>query len=92
MTLEQYKAVEKFEKQFTTAKYSNFARMTTVEFSELGEVYEKMFGTKITRNESTCPTCKLRIVKRVAEEYFKFKASPYYKSYLKKQEKNDEEG
>lgn len=79
-----FEKLKKYETALYTAKHSSFARMSVNEFNDMCNIYKDMYGVEVTRTERNCPSCKLRVTKRLAEDYFKYKDKQ-----LKKQEEKE---
>lgn len=72
MKQEQYLQLLPLEKQLKSAKESSYARLSAKEFDSFCDTYKDIFGKELTRNEKNCNTCRLKALKKVADEYFKF--------------------
>lgn len=73
MKKEIREALKAYEKHLNTAKYANFIRLMPNESKELCELYEKHFGKPLTKAELNCGSCKLKAIKRLADDYFNVK-------------------
>ena len=79
MTGEVYRKFRQYEQKFVTATRSNFVRFTTRELDAFNEVLKEHKGEGLSRSQRSCPHCLLTEIKRVAQEYFKYKDSPWGK-------------
>lgn len=71
MTKDIRNKLSKYEFQLKCAKYSSFIRMDMNEFNELAKIYREMYGVELTASQKSCSSCRLKAVKRMAEDYFK---------------------
>ena len=74
-----------FEKQLSTAKHTNYARFPHKELLEFDKVVEQWRGSGLTKSEKSCPHCLLVLLKKIADEYFRYMESPRGKALLKSQ-------
>lgn len=79
MVKKDYIAFKPFERQLNSAKHTNYARFEHNEFLAFGEAVKGWRGTELTKNEKSCRHCLLTLCKKVADEYFKYKDSPWGK-------------
>lgn len=73
MNRKQFDTLSKYDTALYTSRRSNFARMTLREFEEVCVVFTEIFKRDVTNQEKSCGHCKLKIMKQLAEEYFKYK-------------------
>lgn len=59
------------EKHLHTAKYASFLRLDAESNKILQEAYEAFYGIPLKQSQKTCSECKLKWVKKLAEEYYK---------------------
>lgn len=90
MKTEVYKKLKPFENYLTQAR-KDYMRVPSRDFAALATIYAEHFGKALTASERTCGHCQLKALKRLAEDYFKFKDSPYCKG-LEKQEETAQNG
>ena len=83
MKKEQYTQLGQYEKNMRTAIKSNFVRMEEKDFKKLLEIG----GVTLNRSQMACSRCKLNAVKKIGEEYFKYKEW-YEKRYKSKTDSN----
>lgn len=83
MTGNDFKAFRPFEAQLSSAARSSYARFRPSEKTAFSEAVTAWRGTPLTRQENSCPSCFLKVIKKVAEEYFRYKESPRGKAFLK---------
>ena len=83
---EQYMKLLPLERQLQSARLSNYARLSAVEFDDFCEVYKDIYGVELTRMERNCNNCRLKALKKVANDYFYFKDT-----YFKRWGRNPEE-
>ena len=88
MTYEQYLAFTPWEKQLKSAKDSNYARFPHKEMLLFEKSVEKWRGEGLKRNEKTCSHCFLTLLKKIADEYFKYQNSGRGKAKIKEMENN----
>lgn len=73
MTKEQYEKLKQFDLQMNTAYRSNYVNLTT---KQTQLVLETMYGhdwqKRVTGNPLACSYCKLKALKTIAGEYFKY--------------------
>lgn len=74
MTREQYIRLAKYDKQIKSGYYSNYTRFSKVEFDDFLEVYKELYNKTLTPAERGCSTCKLKAVKKVAADYYAYRA------------------
>ena len=72
MKNEQYLQLLPIERQLKSVQTSSYARLSAKEFEAFCNTYKDIFGTELTRNEKNCNVCRLKALKKVADEYFKF--------------------
>lgn len=85
MTKDNFLAFQPFEKQLTSAKHNNYARFQHKELLEFDKSVALWRGEGLKKNERSCPHCLLQLLKKVADEYFRYKDSPRGKALLKSQ-------
>lgn len=85
MTKDQFIAFQPFEKQLVSAKSSNYARFPHRELLEFDKSVTLWRGEGLKKNEKTCPHCLLQLLKKIADEYNRYKDSPRGKALLKAQ-------
>ena len=90
MKVEQYKQLKQFEHSMDSARRVGYARMNFRELDTFGKIYEELYGAELTRQQKSCPRCVLKAIKRVAEDYFKFKDSPWGRRVDKAENGTDE--
>ena len=89
MKTEIYKSLKPYEHYLEQAK-KDYMRVPSPDFNALAEIYKEHFGKALTPSERTCGHCQLKALKRLAEDYYKFKESPYCKG-MEKQENAESE-
>lgn len=72
MKNEQYLQLLPIERQLKSVQISSYARLSAKEFEAFCETYKDIFGVELTKNEKNCNICRLKALKKVADEYFKF--------------------
>ena len=72
MKNEIYLKLNPIERQLKSALLSNYARLSAREFQEFCSIYEQQYGVALTRNEQNCNTCRLKALKKIANEYFQY--------------------
>lgn len=70
MTNKHFTILAKYEKQLESAIVGNYCRLTSTEFNEVAGVYAEMYQRTVTQAERNCSSCKLRVVRTLAEAYF----------------------
>lgn len=75
MTKEQYESLTKWEDVFDKAIKKNFIHLSNTEFNEIADVYDKLY-TPLTKRERNCNLCRLKALKKIGEDYFKYKETP----------------
>lgn len=88
MKLEMYERLKPYEEYFRQAR-KDYMRVPSTKYRELAELYAEHFGKRLTPGEMSCGRCQLRALKQLAEDYYKFQDSPYYKGLLAKQQEKD---
>lgn len=73
MTKEQGEALAKYEGDFGWAIHQNFVRLNQEQFNEIARYYKDILGVGLSRSQMTCSTCRLKTMKALGEEYFKWK-------------------
>ena len=84
MKTDIYKRLKPYENYLAQAR-KDYMRVPSPDFNALAEIYKDHFGKALTASERTCGHCQLRALKRLAEDYFKFKDSPYCKGLENKE-------
>lgn len=72
MKNEIYLKLNPIEKQLKSALLSNYARLSAKEFETFCETYHQHYGTALSRNEKNCNTCRLKAIKKIANDYFQY--------------------
>lgn len=72
MKNEQYLQLLPIERQLKSVQTSSYARLSAKEFEAFCDTYKDIFGTELTRNEKNCNVCRLKALKKVAEEFFNY--------------------
>ena len=85
MKTETFNKLTPYEEYLTQAK-KDYMRVPSRTFSVIAEIFKEHFGKPLTASEMSCGRCQLKALKRLAEDYFKFKESPYYKGLTKQEE------
>lgn len=85
MTYEQYQAFKPFEAQLKSAKASNYARFPHKELLAFAEAVKLWRGSNMTNSEKSCSHCLLTLLKKIADEYLKYEASPRGKAKIEKE-------
>ena len=83
---EQYLKLLPVERQLRSSLMNNYARMSALEFDAFCALYGEIYGTPLTRNEMNCNSCRLKAIKRVANDFF-----GYRESYASKYGRNPED-
>lgn len=84
MKADIYKRLKPYENYLEQAR-KDYMRVPSRDFNVIAGIYEEHFGKGLTPSERTCGHCQLRALKRLAEDYFKFKDSPYCKGMERKE-------
>ena len=69
---EVYQKLNPIERQLKSSLLSNYARLSAAEFEGLCGVYKELYGVELTRNERNCNVCRLKAIKRIANDYFQY--------------------
>lgn len=69
-------ALEPYESVLDNAIRLSFIHLTFSEFKVFADLYEKIFGRKLTRTELNCNTCRLNALKKLGDKYFELKNKP----------------
>lgn len=72
MTREQYDKLQEFEQDLRYALRMNFMSIGNGRFKELMNIYKEMYGVGLTLRQSSCSTCRLNAIKRIANDYNEF--------------------
>ena len=89
MTREQVEKARKYEQAFRWTK-NNFVHLDAGQVNEIAELSQEVFGKEMTRNERNCGTCRLRVMKELANDWFASVAQ-YQKEDREEEEKAKEE-
>lgn len=73
MVKEQYEKLKEWENVLINAKEHNFIHLSSGEFAKIAEIYNEVFETAITKREMNCNMCRLKALKKLAEEYVTYK-------------------
>lgn len=73
MNRKQYDSLSKYEKTFKSALKSNFARLSVGEFNDIANIYAEMYKENLTQSQKSCSTCRLKALKKIGNDYFKYK-------------------
>ena len=69
MTKEIYEKLKPYEKylhQITKLKFMSMSRQT---FNELMAIYKELYGETLNQRQMSCPTCKMRALTRLGNDY-----------------------
>lgn len=88
MKLQDFKNFQPFEANLRSALHSNYVRFYSHNFKPFADAVKEWRGKEVTSSEKTCPRCLLKLCKQVAEEYFRYAASPKGKAWLKNGDEN----
>lgn len=91
MKTEVYKKLKKYEGQLNSALRCGYARLTSPQLNEISDILNEHRGTALTRQERSCSHCLLQTLKRLGEEFYKFKDSPWGKKADNEEENSTEE-
>lgn len=75
MTKEQYEKLVPYERTLMNAFKNNFVYMTSTDFSKVADIYAEVFSKPLTKSQMGCNTCRLNALKKLGEEYTKYKDS-----------------
>lgn len=92
MTGKDYVNFKPFEGQLSTAKHSSYARFRPSEKNAFSEAVAAWRGTPLTRQENSCPSCFLKLIKKVAEEFYRYQDSPRGRQMIKEMAEAGEDG
>lgn len=67
-----YLKLNPIEKQLKSVLLSNYARLSANEFDEFCSVYKQHYGEELSRSERNCNVCRLKALKRIANDYFQY--------------------
>ena len=90
MKTEIFNKLQPYEEYLRQAM-KDYMRVPSGKYKEIAAIYAEHFGRELTPGELSCGKCQLRALKRLAEEYYKFKDSPYYKGLQRAKEEHNEE-
>ena len=85
MKTEIFNKLTPYEQYLIQAK-KDYMRVPSRTFSVIAEIYREHFGKPLTAREMSFGRCQLKVLKRLDEDYCKFKESPYYKGLIKEKE------
>lgn len=74
MTREQYEKLVPYERTLMNAYKNNFVYMPATDFSKVAEIFAEVFSKPLTKSQMGCNTCRLNALKKLGEEYSKFKS------------------
>ena len=69
-----YFQLKPIERQLRSALDSNYARLSAREFENFCDTYKAHYDKPLTNNEKNCNTCRLKALKRIAEDYFEYQS------------------
>jgi len=72
MTKEQYDKLQEFEQELRYAYRMNFMSMGNGRFKELMTIYKELYGVGLNQRQSSCSTCRLNAIKRIAGDFYAF--------------------
>ena len=84
MTKEIYNLLIEWESVLYNAYKINFVHLNNIEFKELKEIYEKYTNKTVTKSQINCNSCRVKIVKKLATDYFSYKNKELEKATKKK--------
>ena len=77
---EQYLKLLPLERQLRSGLMNNYARLSVVEFEAFCALYAEIYGAPLSKSEASCNSCKLKAIKKVANEFFSYRES-YFSKY-----------
>ena len=69
-----YFQLKPIERQLRSALDSNYARLSAREFENFCDTYKAHYDKPLTNNEKNCNNCRLKALKRIAEDYFEYQS------------------
>lgn len=70
MKKQNYEQLQKYEKQLHSAYIANFARLNREQLNDIVSIYENEYKETVPTSHKNCSHCVLKIVKRLANDYF----------------------
>lgn len=75
MTKEAFEKLNKWEKVLHNAYHKSFIHLSASEFAEIAAIYDTLYEP-LTRAQRNCNTCRLNALKKLGEDYEKYKNKP----------------
>ena len=89
MKKEQYEKLQGFEQDLRYAYRTNFLSMGSGRFKDLMSIYKDLYGVGLNQRQSSCSTCRLNAVKKIAGDYFAFQQQLAEEEKIERQEAID---
>ena len=75
MTKEIYEKLKQYEKYLNQITKLKFMSMSRQIFNELMVIYKELYGETLNQRQMSCPTCKMRALTRMGNDYYAYTQS-----------------